>query len=184
MGFFDFLKRSYNEFLLEKQQRKEKMLQWQNLILQENRDELILSEQQLKSCTAQQAEDDLRIINDCVKLIESTLKPDVFFMRLKLLFEKTEHLCMLEPYMSFAGAKPSDAYIEVSQNHQEAVRLFLIRYFSDTFDKAEAMKTEKGRIGKYQRFYDSLQEYYFYMNEENIDYVETKYKAYTKDRKG
>ena len=134
--------------------------------------------------TVKQAQNDLRIINDCTKIVESTLKPDVFFMRLNLLVEKSKHLANLEPYFSFSGVSPTDAYNEVLNNYQEAVRLFLIRYFTDTFDKAEAMKTEKGRIGKYQKFYDSLQEYYFYMNEENIDYVETKYKAYTKDRKG
>ena len=130
--------------------------------------------------TVQQAENDLRIIKDCTKLVENTLKPDVFFSRLNLLVEKSKHLCDFEPYMTFSGASPTAAYSEVINNYQEAIRLFLIRYLSDTFDKAEALKTEKSKIGKYQKFYDSLQEYYCYMNEDNINYIETKYKAYAK----
>ena len=180
MGIFGFIKKSYESVKQEQKERQERLIRWQRLVMLDSPEKLILTEQQLKDMTAQQAENDLRIINDCIKLLESTVKPDVFFSRLKTLFERAEHLCMLEPYMNFYGAKPSDAYTEIFKNHQEATRLFLIRYFSDTFDKAEAMKTEKGRIGKYQKFYDSLQEYYCYMNEENIDYIETKYKAYTK----
>lgn len=180
MGFFEFIKKSYEAVLQEKQQRRNRLLQWQRLLMTDSPNELIMTEQQLKSLTAQQASNDLRIIKDCAKLVESTLKPDVFFMRLNLLVEKSKHLASLEPYIPISGASPTEAYNEVVSNYQEAVKQFLFRYFSDTFDKAEAMKTEKGRIGKYQKFYNSLQEYYSYMNEENIDYIETKYRAYTK----
>lgn len=180
MGFFDFLKKIQNN----SSQNKEKLLQWQQLVMPDSPDVLIMSEQQLKTLTVQQAENDLRIIKDCSKLVENTLKPDVFFMRLNLLKEKSKHLADLAQYISFSGASPIKAYNEVLDNYQEAVRQFIIRYFSDTFDKAEAMKTEKSKIGKYQKFYDSLQEYYRFMNSENIDYIETKYRAYTRHRKG
>ena len=123
------------------------------------------------------ANNDLRIINDSASLVEKTTKPDVFFSRLDLLVEKSKHLVTLEEYITFTGATPTASYNEIMQNYNEAIRLFLIRYFSETFDKAEAMKTEKGRIGKYQKFYDSLQLYYHYMTEEHIRYIETKYKS-------
>ena len=160
--------------------RKEHLLRWQNVLMTDSPNKLIMTEQQLKAATVQQAENDLRIIQDCVKLIEKTTKPDVFFMRLNLMVEKSKHLASLEEYINFSGASPTAAYNEVAQDYYEIVNQFLIRYFSETFDKAEAMKTEKGRIGKYQKFYDSLQEYYCYMSNENIDYIETKYKAYTR----
>lgn len=176
MGFFDSL--------LMSNEKKERLLRWQKLILTNSPDRLIMTEQQLKAATQQQAENDLRIMNDCYKIVEETIKPDVFFMRLNMLLEKSLRLCSFEQYISFKGANPSEAYNEIKTKYQEAIKQFLIRYFSDTFDKAEAMKTEKGRIGKYQKFYDSLQEYYKFMDKENIDYIETKYKAYTRHLRG
>lgn len=177
MGLFDFLTGKLNG-------KNEKLLQWQNTIMQDSPNRLIMTEEQLKAATIQQANNDLRIINDSASLVEKTTKPDVFFTRLNLLIEKSKHLASLERFISFSGSSPTAAYNEAMRNYNEAVRLFLIRYFSETFDKAESMKTEKGKVGKYQKFYDSLQEYYCYMTKEHIDYIETKYKAYTKNLRG
>lgn len=162
--------------------KKEYLLNWQRLVLTNSPNKLIMTEQQLNAITKQQADRDLEIIRDCAKLVEQTKSPDVFFMRLNLLIKKLSHLASLEKYItiSIPGTSITAACYDVARNYQEEVKKFLVRYFSDTFDKAEAMKTEKGRIGKYQKFYDSLQEYYRYMNAANIDYVETKYKAYTR----
>lgn len=177
MGFLDFLTGKINT-------KTEQLLQWQNAIMKDSPNRLIMTEEQLKVATVQQAENDLHIINDSIKIIEKTTKPDVFFSRLNLLAEKSKHLVSLERYIAFSGASPTAAYNEVLQNYNESIRLFLIRYFSETFDKAESMKTEKARIGKYQKFYDSLQEYYCYMNDENKNYIETKYRVYTENKRG
>ena len=182
MGLFAFIKKKIEANAEAERQRKERLLQWQRLVAPDSKDALIMTEQQLTAITKQQAANDLRIMNDCAKLVESTLKPDVFFMRLQLLWEKAEHLCVLGQYITFSGASPTAAFDEIRQNHQLAIRQFLERYFSATFDKAEAMKTEKGRIGKYQKFYDSLQEYYYVMDEKNKNYIERKYKDHIKSR--
>lgn len=172
MGLFNFGQKRRN--------REEYLLRWQNVITNDSPDRLIMTEAQLRDATNQMATNDLRIINDCIRLVEKTTKPDVFFSRLSLLVEKAKHLLTLGKYTAFLGATPSEAYRDVVQNRNEAIRQFLIRYFSETFDKAEALKTEKGRLAKYQKWYDSLQEYYCYMTEDHIDYIETKYKAYTR----
>lgn len=177
MGLFDLIRKNNNA-------RQEYLLSWQKMVLSDSPNKLIMTEQQLKSITEQQAENDLRIIRDCIELVAKTTKPDVFFLRLNLLVEKANHLISLEKYTTFSGASPTAAFYDAVEDYQESISQFLVRYFSETFDKAEAMKTEKGRIGKYQKFYDSLQEYYCYMNDKNIDYVETKYKAYTKPLRG
>ena len=176
MGFFDFLKNT----IRKANEKRDFLLEWQNTILAEPVNRLIMTEQQLKSSTIQQAENDLRIIKDCIAIVENTTKPDTFFMRLHLMIEKANHLQSFEKYINFYNAIPSAALDEVSNNYQEAIRLFLIRYFSDTFDKAEKMKTDKGKYNKYKKFYDSLQSYYCYMSSENIDYIETKFLAYTR----
>lgn len=161
--------------------KKQRLLEWQNVVMAQRSDRLVMSEQQLRQTSVQQAQNDLRIMNDCKNLVSTTVKPDVFFSRLNLMIEKGEHLQQLERYISFSGASPTAALNEIKQNYQEAVRQFLVRYFSDTFDKAEAMKTEKGKQNKYIKFYESLQEYYCYMNASNREYVETKYRAYVKE---
>lgn len=171
MGLFDFGR---------KRNREEYLLRWQNVITEDSPDRLIMTEAQLRAATNQMATNDLRIINDCIKLVEKTTKPDVFFSRLSLLVEKANRLLTLGKYTVFLGATPTEVYRDVVQNRNEAILQFLIRYFSETFDKAESMKTEKGKIGKYQKWYDSLQEYYCYMTEDHIDYIETKYRAYTR----
>lgn len=160
--------------------KKQRLLDWQKTVMDNSPDRLVMSEQQLRQVSIQQAQNDLRIMNDCKNLVSATVKPDVFFARLNLLVERGEHLQRLEQYISFSGASPTAALNEIKQNYQEAVRQFLIRYFSDTFDKAEAMKTEKGKRNKYIKFYESLQEYYCYMSDSNREYVETKYRAYVK----
>ena len=160
--------------------KKQRLLEWQNVVMAQRSDRLVMSEQQLRQASVQQAQNDLRIMNDCKNLVSTTVKPDVFFSRLNLMIEKGTHLQQLERYVSFSGASPTAALNEIKQDYQEAVRQFLVRYFSDTFDKAEAMKTEKGKQNKYIKFYESLQEYYCYMNDSNKEYVETKYRAYVK----
>ena len=124
----------------------------------------------------QQAENDLRIIADCTNLVQTTLNPDTFFTRLNLLVEKSKHLCELEGKVNFTGASPTAAYIEVKENYQEAINQFLNRYYLDVCSNADTLKTVAGKNGRYQKFYDSLQEYYQYMNGENISFIETKFK--------
>lgn len=160
--------------------KKQRLLEWQNIVMAQHSNRLVMTEQQLQQASIQQAQNDLRIMNDCRNLVSTTVKPDVFFGRLHLMLEKAEHLQQLEKYISFSGASPTAALNEIRQNYQEAIKQFLVRYFSDTFDKAEAMKTEKGKQNKYIKFYESLQEYYCYIDEANKEYVETKYRAYVK----
>ena len=166
--------------LFNRKRTKKELLQWQNLVMQDSPNVLIMTEQQLKEASISQAKNILRIINDSKKLIEKTLKPEVFFMRLQLIVEKSEHLCKLEPYVDFTGGSPSAAFREVERNFQLAIKQFLIRYFTDTFDKAESMASEKGKIKKYQKFYDSLQNYYWLMDDANKEYIETKYRLHAK----
>ena len=180
MGFFDSIKNT----IVKANEKRDFLLEWQNTILAEPTNRLIMSKQQLKASTIQQAENDLRIIKDCVAIIENTTQPDTFFMRLHLMIEKAKHLQTLEKYIGFHNATPSAALDEALNNYQESIKLFLIRYFSDTFDKAEKLKTDKGKYNKYKKFYDSLQEYYCYMSAENIDYIETKFSAYTRLLRG
>jgi len=162
--------------------KKKMMLEWQNTLLENPVPKLIMNENLLVEQTLIRLDNDLRIAKDCIKIIENTTKPDVFFERLSLMEEVSKDMVRFEKYFSVTNIKPSDALNEFYTNKQESIRQFLIRYFCAVFDKAEKLKTDKGKVNQYKKFYDSLQEYYEIMNEENIDYIETKYKAYTRNK--
>ena len=63
---------------------------------------------------------------------------------------------------------------------QEVIKNFLIRYCWAVVEKADKLKTEKGQFNQWQKFYDSLSPYFHVMNDENVEFIETKYKAYTR----
>lgn len=156
--------------------KKAYLLKWQNVVLYDKMDKLITTESQLQKMTQEAAANDLRIINDCRNLVATTLNPVTFFMRLKLLVDKAKHLCILEPYLKFSGPSPTDGYNEILDNFQLAIAEFLKRYYYETVSKAEAMKTEKGKRGKYHTAYYELSEHFDIMSEENRNYVLEKFK--------
>lgn len=160
--------------------KNNKLIEWQNALLEEPVNKLIMDEQRLKKETEIKLQNDIRVINDSTQIISKTIKPDVFFERLFTIEIKTNDIVKLEKFAKFQGALPSDALNEFYTEKQECIHQFLVRYFCNVFDKAEKLKTDKSKLNAYQKFYDSLQEYYGVMDENNIDYIETKYKAYTR----
>ncbi len=95
-----------------------------------------MTESQLSQFTCQQAGNDLRVIEDCLKIIFTTTKPDTFFSRLELLYE---------------GASLTAAYQEVIDQEQDAIRAHIDECYYSTFKKAEKLKTEKGKQKKVKR---------------------------------
>jgi len=164
MGLFHFGKKSH-------------LLDWQRIIMADSPDKLVMTEAQLKSASNQLAQNDLRIIHDCVDILNTTTKPDTFFSRLDLMKETAAHLARLEPYVSFSGASPTKAAQEIQADEQEAIYRFIVRYFGDVFEKAEVLKTEAGKQKRYQGFYDSLAPYFDRMNARNQSYVRYKYQS-------
>lgn len=152
--------------------KKEKLLSMQQVVMENSPDRLVMTEKQLNEAARQQAQNDLRIINDCLSLLSKTIKPDVFFSRLELLQRQGGHLMLLEPYVEFTGASPAAAYHEIVTKKDEAIMVFLERYYAAVHEKAQGMKTAKGRANQYTKFYDSLQEYYPKMSKAHITYIE------------
>lgn len=150
------------------------LLDWQKVILTDSPDKLVMTKKQLQESTEMQANNDIRIIQDSIKLISETVKPDVFFSRLDLLKEHAQHLTTLEPFANFSES-PTAAFNEVIDNEQEAIYQFIIRYYNSVDTYANTLKTDKGKANQYQKFYDSLMNYRDIMNEENIKYIEYKY---------
>lgn len=175
MGLLDFLFKSSKVSSEEAAERRRRLLEWQNLVSDEEYPELILSEKQLKEISKSQVENDLRILGDCARIAQSTVDPEVFFMRLQLFIDKLERLSKFEKFVPFSDMLPSEALKQAESDKQETIHDFLKRYYAKTFELAESMKTEKGKQSKYDKFYSSLQKFYPLMDKNNISYIESKY---------
>lgn len=130
------------------------------------------------SIAKQEMQNDIRIVEDCIDILRTTVNPDTFFSRLNLLVEKSKHLSDVGEQIEMKDESVFNLYKNAVENYQEMCRMFLERYFEDVHIKASELKTTNGKNGRYQKFYDSLQEYYENLDEENINYIEETYKAH------
>ena len=176
MGLFDFGKKKKND-------NKKFLLQWQNFLLEKDghnpSKELFFSKEDLERYTLTDVKLFTGIIEDCKKAINETVNPSVFFSRLNLLIQRAEQLRMYEPYAEFPNGNPSDIYSETVNQYHEITFKFLKRSLANTIEKSDAMKTPKGKINKFHNWYESLKEYYPYMNEKNIHFLESEYQLHT-----
>lgn len=106
---------------------------------------------------------DLEILNDCAKLIENTVVPEVFFSRYDLYMEKLSILSCAESekIITVTGESLSQKYKEMNTENKriEVVNNFIDRMRSDAYDKAQKLKTEKGKKARFEKFYSTLSEY-------------------------
>ncbi len=117
----------------------------QNSILNENKRQLTLPEKQLMQLAAQQVQRDLEIINDVIELVNTTTKSGAFFHRLDLLLEHSRHIVRFEGFVPFKGGSPAAAYHQVLDQKEKAIDLFVDRCISAATEKADSMKTERGK---------------------------------------
>lgn len=160
--------------------RKDELLSLQKFVLADSPDYLICSERQLKELAHQMAVNSHRIMSDCSNILQTTVNPDVFFERLQLFSVHCFNLSFLEKYIHFSGASPSLLYDTYVRERPEVIQAFLVRYFTKTDIKASGLKTPKGKLNQYQKFYNSMKPYFSEMYESNMDYIETMYKTYIK----
>lgn len=166
MGLFDLFTRNKTE-----------LLEWQNAIFVDKSERLFMSSKQLEEATFQAVANDIRIFDDSSNILNKTVKPDVFFPRLTLAEEILNHLCTLEPYMKKVGrirmnSTPSELLREFCDNKERYVCDFIYKYYWSVKEKAETLKTEKGKEKQYQKFYDSLLQYSDQISEHNMKYVD------------
>lgn len=173
------LKEGYKMFnLFKKKEDNQYLLEWQNAILKDKSDKLVMNKKQLIQATSQQAQRYIEIANDCVKIVNDTVNPNTFFDRLELLEDTSKKLVSLEKYLDFTGAKPSQSFQEFNEQKQTAIYNFVIRYLNSILDKSEKLKTQRGKNNQIQKFYDSLVPYFDLMNEYNKKYIITKYETF------
>lgn len=178
MGWFTL--RELKQRQKYKAENNDKLLKLQKLVIENSPDVLTYSGAQLYAIAEEKSANSFRIANECSSILQTTVDPDTFFERLQLFSTHCRSLVDYEEYISFSGATPTELYNTLILEKQELIKEFLVRYFTKVDTKANGLKTAKGQLNQYQRFYDSLTPYFSEMDADNIDFIETKYKAYTR----
>lgn len=97
----------------------------------------------------------LKQVKDCANLVNTTVKPDVFFGRLNMLLDKLLLLQRFERY-KFKPSTPTKDYKRVIANLDATVNDFIDRAFAANQAKIASLKTEKAKRANYEKFVDSL----------------------------
>lgn len=153
------------------------LIEWQNAVMPDKSMKLYVTRKQLEAVTIQIVQDCMRIFDDSAKIVNSTIKPDVFFSRLELAEEKLATLVRIEPYIEqvkdITLNKSMAALMhEFQSNRNLYINDFLCRYYWTVQDKAEGMKTESGKLNQFKKFQESLEPYTQYFNLGNMSTFE------------
>lgn len=148
------------------------LIEWQNAVIADKSEKLYVNRKQLEAATVQMVSDNMRIFDDSAKLVDSTTKPDVFFSRLELAEEKLSNLVRIEPYIKQVKSitmnqSLSSLMNEFQGNKNGYILDFLYRYYWTVKEKAEGMKTEKGKLNQFQKFRESLEPFIDQLNDTN-----------------
>lgn len=120
----------------------------------------------------------LRILNDCANLVNTTKNPKVFFERYDLLIKSLENLSRLERFNCFSGPLPSHDLQETLSKKNFTINDFIDRYYQDTINKIQNLKTQKAKDKKIEDFYQELVNYNSCMLPINIQRYNYLYNSY------
>lgn len=157
-------------FMRKKWKEEMKWLELQRIIIPDDTNKLIMTKKQLLATAENYAQNEKRILDDCAAIIQSTINPDAFFPRLDLAEKKIRNLVRLEPYIEFKGTLPSQAYKDFLGKEDEIVRDFIRKSASSVSEKADMMKTERGRNNQYEKYYESMSDYLPLLSVSNREY--------------
>ena len=114
----------------------------------------------------------VKILVESRDIVNRTTEPDVFFSRYDTVKEKAEQLASISKYVKFKGMKPAEVLRQVAEQEDAATRDMVLRCFQKAVLNAEKLKTEKGKLGQFEKFQSSLEPYFFRMSDENARLVQ------------
>lgn len=98
----------------------------------------------------------LKQANESAKLVNTTVKPDVFFGRLNFLLDVLLEMQKYEKYKIFTGSLPSADYRKITGNLENTVNDFLNRAIANNKEKIASLKTDAARQKNYAKFVSDL----------------------------
>ena len=114
----------------------------------------------------------MKILVESRDIVNRTTDPDVFFSRYDTVKETAEKLASISKYVKFKGMKPAEVLRQVTEQEDAATRDMVLRCFQKAVLNAEKLKTEKGKLGQFEKFQSSLEPYFFRMSDENARLVQ------------
>lgn len=110
----------------------------------------------------------LRIIQDCVRLVNETATPAVFFERYAIMIGHMEWMAKIEKYYQFRPPLPSEQLKEIKGKRVQTINAFIDRYYDKLVKQIIKLKTEKGRMKKVDDWLHKLTLYSDKMEDENV----------------
>ena len=109
-------------------------------------------------------------VNESLNLVDSTIKPDVYFSRYDFLLETLERLSEIAKHVKITGGKPSDLLKKLSSRkvREESVNNFIKRSHDKMMADATTLKTDKSRSTKVSKYFDEMGKYTKNMYPSNI----------------
>lgn len=98
----------------------------------------------------------LKQANESANLVNTTVKPDVFFGRIGFLLDVLLELQKYERYKVFTGSLPSDDYKKLLNNLEKTVDNFIDRAIWANKRKLDSLKTPAAKERNYSKFILSL----------------------------
>lgn len=123
-----------------------------------------------------QAQRCLEIYNDSSKLFSETVNPEVFFGRFQLAKEQLETLKFIKEdtdnAIGYEGDNLDHKLTLFTDHYSEAFKDFANRYHKASVEKAEKLKTERGRKNNFNKSLEDLLEYKEHIDAADLAFVE------------
>ena len=119
------------------------------------------SEQVVMKMVIESINNSIRILSDSANIVEKTKNPETFYSRRNELYKHADRLMRFEQVdpSLFKGMKPSEMaqkmYGELEQGEAELWE----RCYVNAIEKADKLKTEKGRLNAINKYFDMVKQY-------------------------
>lgn len=130
-----------------------------------------------------QAQQLLKIINDCANIVNTTKDAKTFFYRYKMLLDKSYDLVAIEDDLNFSGQSPSQMLDNIIAKRTDTINDFLTRYYNEMSNKLKELKTEKARMNNAYKFSSLAIDYKEHLNNDNKTKLNRLYKQLLEDVK-
>ena len=174
MGIFkNALKKAIMKKIMSSKTKSQSIRKQETLAEREVREK-----QQLADGIRAQARDrvqgSLKIARDCAELVNTTVNPEVFFMRYNLMLEHLESLAGLECTGIFENSPelPSESFLRIENQFPAATNDFLNRSFASAKAHSDTLKTENGQKNAIKRYFENMEKYIVQMPGESLEHFD------------